>query len=164
MYRTSFEVTESVTLKDGSTISIGQSLALGATANQASDRYQTVFHGKFPSVANQLAGVIPQLANTTHQGMTYVVSRIKIYRSFGKITLNVEMVDPELDMGVFGKAHVWGTGLSIEKGEIVNPNAPLTRAQAIAKLKEAKDLLDLDLMSQAEYDVIKAEVTSTITK
>ena len=37
-----------------------------------------------------------------------------------------------------------------------------SREEAIAKLKEAKDLLDLEMMSQEEYDKIKAELTPII--
>jgi hypothetical protein len=38
----------------------------------------------------------------------------------------------------------------------------LTREQAIAKLKEAKELLDLEMMSQEEYDKLKAELSPII--
>ena len=38
----------------------------------------------------------------------------------------------------------------------------LSREEAIAKLKEAKDLLDLEMMSQEDYDKIKAELTPII--
>ena len=55
--------------------------------------------------------------------------------------------------------------ISIEKalneGEIVSNI--MTREQAIAKLKESKELLDLDLMTQEEYDKIRAELTPIIT-
>lgn len=55
--------------------------------------------------------------------------------------------------------------ISIEKalneGEIVSNM--MTREQAIAKLKESKELLDLDLMTQEEYDKIRAELTPIIT-
>ena len=51
---------------------------------------------------------------------------------------------------------------AIKKGELANPNAPMTRAEAIAKLKEAKDLLELDMMSQEEFDALRAELTPII--
>ncbi len=38
----------------------------------------------------------------------------------------------------------------------------LTREQAIAKLKEAKDLLDLEMMTQEEYDKLKKELAPII--
>lgn len=39
----------------------------------------------------------------------------------------------------------------------------ITRAEAIAKLKEAKELLDLDVISQKEYDELKAKYSPIIT-
>ena len=47
-------------------------------------------------------------------------------------------------------------------GEIIDPNAPLTREQAIAELKESKDLLELDIISQDEYDKLRAKLTPII--
>ena len=52
--------------------------------------------------------------------------------------------------------------IAVTQGEIINPNAIMTRDRAIEVLKEAKDLFDLDMMSQDEYDAIRAEVTPII--
>lgn len=38
----------------------------------------------------------------------------------------------------------------------------ISRAEAIAKLKEAKDLLDLGIMTQEEYDALKEKLTPVI--
>jgi uncharacterized membrane protein YqhA len=40
----------------------------------------------------------------------------------------------------------------------------MTREQAISKLKEAKDLVDLGMMSQAEFDGLKNKLTPIILK
>ena len=40
----------------------------------------------------------------------------------------------------------------------------MNRQEAIAKLKESKDLLDLGIINQQEYDKLKAELTPIITK
>jgi hypothetical protein len=53
---------------------------------------------------------------------------------------------------------------AIESGEVINLNAPLTKVQAIAKLKEQKELLDLGLISIEEYEKIKAELSPIILK
>ena len=50
---------------------------------------------------------------------------------------------------------------ALKTGEIVSN--VLTREQAIAKLKESKELLDLELMTQEEYDKIRAELAPIIT-
>ncbi|WP_320019482.1 hypothetical protein [Labilibaculum manganireducens] len=47
-------------------------------------------------------------------------------------------------------------------GEIKSLNTPLTRVEAIAKLKESKDLLDLGLLEQSAYEKIKQELTPII--
>lgn len=51
---------------------------------------------------------------------------------------------------------------ALETGEIVNPRARMTREQAISKLKEAKDLLDLKMMTEAEYDSLKNQLAPLI--
>ena len=47
-------------------------------------------------------------------------------------------------------------------GEIINPNPPLTRSEAIRKLKESKDLRDLDMLSEEEYNKIKDKLIPII--
>jgi len=58
------------------------------------------------------------------------------------------------------------TILDIEKalssGEIVNKYAPLTREEAILKLKESKNLLDLDFLSQESYDSLRNKLSPII--
>jgi uncharacterized protein YrrD len=54
--------------------------------------------------------------------------------------------------------------MAIETKEVINPNAAMTREQAIIKLKEAKDLVDLGMMSQVEFDELKSKLTPIIIK
>ena len=58
------------------------------------------------------------------------------------------------------------TILDIEKafsmGEIVNFNAPLSLEQAINKLKNSKDLMELDFMSQEEYNELRKKLAPII--
>lgn len=51
---------------------------------------------------------------------------------------------------------------ALETSEIINPKAKMTRDQAISKLKEAKDLLDLKMMTEAEYEILKNDLTPII--
>jgi hypothetical protein len=44
---------------------------------------------------------------------------------------------------------------AIANGEVINPKSQMTREDAIAKLKEAKDLLDLNIINQSYYDSLK---------
>ena len=52
--------------------------------------------------------------------------------------------------------------LAIESGEILLKNRKMTREEAIAKLREAKELLDLEMMSQEDYDALKKELSPII--
>ena len=54
------------------------------------------------------------------------------------------------------------TELAIESGEILLKNRKMTREEAIAKLREAKELLDLEMMSQEDYDALKKELSPII--
>jgi hypothetical protein len=49
-------------------------------------------------------------------------------------------------------------------GELVNPKRAMTRSEAITKLKETKDLLELGMIKQEEYEKIKTELTPIITQ
>ena len=51
---------------------------------------------------------------------------------------------------------------ALEFNEIVNENRPLSRSEAIAKLKESKDLFELGLLSEKEYNQIKNKLTPII--
>jgi hypothetical protein len=51
---------------------------------------------------------------------------------------------------------------TLKKGEILNPNRAMTREEAIKKLKESKDLLDLEMMTIDEYNKIKDNLTPII--
>ena len=51
---------------------------------------------------------------------------------------------------------------ALADGEVLNPNAPLTREEAIKKLKESKDLMELDLMDKKEYQRLKDKLTPII--
>ncbi len=59
------------------------------------------------------------------------------------------------------------TIVDIEKafnlGEVINPVQKINREEAIKKLKEAKDLYELDLMSKSEYEKLRLELTPIIT-
>ena len=46
--------------------------------------------------------------------------------------------------------------------EVVNPNAPITREEAIKKLKESKDLMELDMMTKEEYESLRKKLTPLI--
>lgn len=53
---------------------------------------------------------------------------------------------------------------AMKNGEFINPNAAMTREQAIAKLKEQKDLLDLGMITKEQFEELKVKLTPIIMK
>ena len=99
-------------------------------------------------------------ASTIFRQNTFVVETIKGLRRGGKVTVLFYLKDTQLKG--LSTLYLSAGLISIERGELINPNAPMNRTQAIAKLKESKDLLDLGMLTQEEYDELKKELTPTI--
>ena len=51
---------------------------------------------------------------------------------------------------------------ALQNGEIINPSPVLNRSEAIQKLKEAKDLVELDLLSEEEYNKLRDKLLPII--
>jgi hypothetical protein len=68
-----------------------------------------------------------------------------------------------LDYGS-GVATILNVQAALTNGEFINPNASMTRDQAIAKLKEQKDLLELGMISKEQFEKIKSELTPIVMK
>jgi len=51
---------------------------------------------------------------------------------------------------------------ALETGEIIDPNAPMSREQAIKKLKEAKELLDIGMMEKEDFEKLKEKLEPII--
>lgn len=158
-FKSIFDVTKSLTLKDDSKLHIGDTISLGSSASKISNTYETIFIGKI-TIGGAVLGATPVAASTAFKRNTYVLQKIRIYRSMGMITAKFEL----LDVNARGLApkYVTASDLSIENGEMLNPNAPLTREEAIAKLKEAQDLMSLGMMSKEEFEALKTELTPII--
>ena len=130
--------------RSGDTIKIGDTLIIGIPT---SDLGFTYISQGGQRVSNTLAGksiVIDQLKTygTKSQGF-------KMYAQFKGYGLVPVLIDYDT---------------ALETGEIKNPKAGTTKEQAINKLKEAKELLDLEVISETEYNAIKNKLTPIIIK
>ena len=56
------------------------------------------------------------------------------------------------------------TELGIESGEVLLKNRKMTREEAISKLKEAKELFEIDMMSKEKFENLKKELRPIIMK
>ena len=159
-YKNPFEINELKT--EFGVFKVGANLFLGkpSDSNVNSD-FKFVLVGKY-SVMGAMAAVY---MSDSDSNIEVVIDKIKIYKpSMGqplKIVVDFKRKDgASIGVGKFGC--IFDLATAIRVGEIVNPNAPLNRTQAIAKLKEAKDLLDLGMMSAEDFEKLKVELQPII--
>lgn len=130
--------------KNGDIIKVGDSLTLGKAMDPDGFRFISQGGGRM---------------HPTHGGKQIAISKIKSYgkeksgftiwiefKGFGWIPVDVDYEN------------------ALEAGEIINPKGKPTKEQAITKLKESKDLLDLEVITQEEYDKIKEDMKQYINK
>ena len=51
---------------------------------------------------------------------------------------------------------------ALESGEVINENRAMTRKEAIEKLKEAKDLLEIEMITKEEFENLKSKLSLII--
>ena len=154
-------------LKDGTIIKEGSKLVMGKPRNPLTLVYDYVYVGYVSLLSEMISPSVTLTGN--YDGLPVTVDYLKVYKR--KLSRSSEI---QVSAFVYNPSQTSLTGdkyrtitdleLGISGGEIVNPNAALTREQAIMKLKESKDLLDLGLLTQEEYNKIKAELTPIIMK
>ena len=160
-YKANFDVTKELIFEDGSKVTVGQEMILGPSSSKVSNQYETIIIGKYNVTKAMLTGSTPILANTGFERNNYIIEEIKIARSMGKVGATFYLRDTDAK-GALNVKYLTASDYSITRGELINPNRPMTRDEAIAKLKEAKELLEIDMMSQEEFDALRTELTPII--
>ena len=121
----------------------------------------------FTSVIATMNGDAQFMADNSLKNTKVIVQEIKTYhRGSKKKPLYVVMVLGEINGRAFGinkYLSVMDTELAIESGEILLKNMKMTREEAIEKLKEAKELMEIDMMSKDEFEELKKELAPLIT-
>jgi len=139
---------DSYQAENGQVFKIGDKITIGQPSMK-SDQYLHV-------VMNDL-GTLKRISINKKGFKT----EIKKFRIYGKkrTGFNVVAVTKSTD----GFTNYWiEIEDAINSGEIGTTG--LNREQAIAKLKETKDLLDLEMITKEEYEKIKKELTPIIMK
>lgn len=169
---------DSYITKDGLIIRVGDTLTIG---NAVIDRKKYIFHdvfshiviGKNKGATNKEFRYLPH----NYSGSKVIVKSLFVthekYRGY-KLWPNRREMPLYVSIFVRGDqsgiskifSHSRKTILDIEKallsGEIINYNAPLSKEEAIRKLKESKDLMELDFLSKEEYEKLKEKLTPII--
>ena len=172
-FKNGFE-TQVLILEDGTVIQKGSDLIVGVPSNKMNVN-TNVYNGQkaAPTTIDFTYLMIGRYSTMAVLSAVYfgsnfsdteiVVEKIKIYRTGKTIGAIVDFTKKDGTNTAMGKyGSILGLTTALNKGEIINPNRPMNRQEAIAKLKEAKDLLELEMMSQDEYDTLKAELAPII--
>lgn len=122
----------------------------------------------FGSIMNALGGEDEIMASNSLKNTKTIVKEIKTYhRGSKKKPLFLVMVLGEINGRAFGLnkyLSVMDTELAIESGEILLKNRKITREEAILKLKEAKTLLDIEMINRKEFEELKKKLRLVIMK
>ena len=182
-YENNTEINFYVT-KDGLKISIGDTLTIGnAVINGKKYMFhdvfshivigntQDVYNKEFSSLPHKYAGskIIVKSLFVMHEKL----NGFKLWPNRKQTPLYVNIFTRSLQVKLnlenrLAKIFSYSrkTILDIEKAllleEIVNHNAPLSKEEAIAKLKESKDLMELDFLSKEEYEKLKEMLSPII--
>ena len=177
-------VINSYVTKDGLTIKAGDTLTIGNAVIERdkymfNDVFSHIVIGQTKGATNKEFKPLPH----NYSGSKVIVNSIfvthekftgyKLWPDRNKMPLYVSVFikNPKVEVNSikgFSKmlSHSRKTIVDIEKalssGEIVNPNAPLSRQEAIKKLKESKDLMEIDLLSKEDYEKLKERLTPII--
>lgn len=121
----------------------------------------------FGSVMSAMGSNSQNMADNSLKNTKVIVNEIKTYHRGSKNKpLYVVMILGEINGRAFGinkYLSLMDTELGTESGEILLKNRKMTIDEAISKLKEAKELLEIDMMSKEEFDELKKELAPIIT-
>lgn len=145
--------------------------SISKTRSTTKKTYEFVKMGRpagFGSIITAMNGDAQIMASNRLKNTTALVTEIKAYhKGSKKKPLYLIMVLGEINGKAFGVnkyLSVMDTELAIESGEILLKNRKITRQEAILKLKEAKELLEIDMMNKEEFEKLKKELRPIIIK
>jgi len=161
--------TPSGNITNTTAIGAGNTIGAGKARSRTKSNFQTIIMGRpagFGSIMSALSGEAPQNAGSDMQGEIVLISEMKVaHKGSKKKPLALIILLGETNGRAFGinkYMSVTDYEKSVLAGELKSLNAPLTRNEAIAELKESKDLLDLGIIELVEYEKLKKELRPII--
>jgi hypothetical protein len=144
---------------------------ISKTRSTTKKTYEFVKMGRpagFGSIMTAMNGDAQVMASNSLKNTTAIVTEIKAYhRGSKKKPLYLIMVLGEMNGKAFGinkYLSVMDAELAIESGEILLKNRKMTREEAILELKEAKELMEIDMMNEDEFEKLKKKLRPIIMK
>lgn len=143
--------------------------AIGDSRSTSTKTYAYIRLGRPGGIGNILMGAAGEadlMANETFKRTVVLVTEIKAFhRGSSNKPLNVLLTLGEINGRAFGmnkNLTVTDTELALEYKEILLQHTKLTRDEAIAKLKEAKELMEIEMMTREEFDQLKKQLAPII--
>ena len=179
---------ESYLTKDNVLIEIGDTLQLGnpyikgvnwkmfGRTYEAGDVFQHIYNGDIKDRNIDKYNKLPYTQSENKVLIHSIYVKHKDYKGYNPIKNKKEtplyiilFVKPFSDgiiSSITGYPRITIVDLeeAFNTGEIINPNPPISRSEAISKLKESKDLFDLDMISEQEYNELRKKLTPIIKK
>lgn len=156
----------------GDWISIGDTLVVGKPSNQNNLQSNSHVNGKTNNHTYIFLGTTGAVllgaaffANENMTGDKMFVTSIKMGRMSKKQPYYVIFEFNKVGGGTFlniKKLARADIEKAIDSKEILNPKQKISKEDAIKKLKESKDLLDLGIIKQEDFDKLKIELTPII--
>jgi hypothetical protein len=140
------------TAKDGYSYKVGDTLKIGRPSNNKTFSFISEY-----STLGALNGQRPEPLSVSQSGSNTIIKKITIG---GNKRMGFKMY--VVGKGICGicPSYMIDFEESLATGEIETKG--FTKESAIAKLKQAKDLLDLGMMSQADFDKLKESLKKYI--
>jgi len=153
---------EKYEMKNGSEIKVGASLKFGAP-HLGENEFQNCFMGEVIPYNSLLSA--PQSLKDDFMDEEVIVTKITVAHSDrSKNSPLIVVVYVENPNRWPKKRTIVDIEKAMASGEIKNEFAEMSKEEAMAKLKEAKDLLELEIISQSQYDALKEKLSPIILK
>lgn len=168
------EMFYAIKLKDGSVLKVGDAISLGKPTgtNTIAQKNMGLLSGSVSTTTTFQYVMFGRIGLSAMMGAQYLPS------SFQNVSVRIKEIKGShtslvgsrnsplsywliLDLGT-SVASVLNIDLALVNGELINPNRPLNRTEAIAKLKEQKDLLDLGMVTKDDFDKLKDKLSPII--
>ena len=156
---------------DGSAFKLKDTLLIGKPIIGTQKAFEYIILGKALGAGNLLAalsGEGPDQLPLSYSGQKVLVEEIRVaHDGSKKKPLIVSLLLGDVNGRAFGVNKYLSVSdyeLAFAAKEIRPKNQAMTRAEAIAKLKESKELLDLGIISQEQFDKLKVDLGKIITK
>ena len=162
LYDNLFEVTRLIT--DFGTFKKGDELLINRPQDGNLLRFSWIAIGKY-SLLNAMAMIMYPSSTANSQ---IVINNIRIYGPImerpASIIVDFKNKYDSNSVGFSEFGNIFNFGKAINTGEIVNPSTSLNRYQAIDKLKESRELLQTNMISQEKFNELKEKLTPLIDK